>query len=101
MLEVDNQVILPIEITVQLLVSSEDILHSWAVPSLGLKIDTIPECLNQTTLISTWPGLYYRWFSEICRSNHSFIPIVFELGPLKYFEKNDPNQYYKFIKKLN
>lgn len=87
LLEVDNRVVLPIEITIRMLVSSEDVLHSWAVPSLGLKTDAIPGRLNQITLISSRPGLYYGQCSEICGSNHSFIPIVLELVPLKYFEK--------------
>ena len=87
LLEVDNRVVLPIEITIWILISSEDVLHSWAVPSLGLKTDAIPGLLNQTTLISTQPGLYYGQCSEICGSNHSFMPIVLELVPLKYFEK--------------
>ena len=87
LLEVDNQVVLPIEITIWMLISSEDVLHSWAVPSLGLKTDAIPGRSNQTTLISTRPGLYYGQCSEICGSNHSFMPIVLELVPLKYFEK--------------
>lgn len=87
LLEVDNRIVLPIELTIRILISSEDVLHSWAVPSLGLKTDAIPGRLNQTTLLSTRPGLYYGQCSEICGSNHSFIPIVLELVPLKYFEK--------------
>lgn len=87
LLEVDNRVVLPIELTIRILISSEDVLHSWAVPSLGLKTDAIPGRLNQTTLLSTRPGLYYGQCSEICGSNHSFMPIVLELVPLKYFEK--------------
>ena len=87
LLEVDNWIVLPIEITIQILISSEDVLGSWAVPSLGLKTDAIPGRLDQITLISTWPGLYYGQCSEICSSNHTFMPIVLELGPLKYFEK--------------
>lgn len=87
LLEVDNRVVLPAEITIRILISSEDVLHSWAVPSLGLKTDAIPGRLNQTTLLSTRPGLYYGQCSEICGSNHSFIPIVLEIVPLKYFEK--------------
>ena len=57
LLEVDNWVVLPIEITIWILVSSEDVLQSWAIPSLVLKTDAIPGRLNQTTLMSTWPGL--------------------------------------------
>lgn len=87
LLEVDNRAVLPIEITVRVLITSEDVLHSWAVPSLGLKTDAIPGRLNQTTLLATRPGLYYGQCSEICGSNHSFIPIVLELVPLKVFEK--------------
>lgn len=87
LLEVDNRVVLPIEITIRMLISSEDVLHSWAVPSLGLKTDAIPGRLNQTTLIAMRPGLYYGQCSEICGSNHSFMPIVLELVPLSYFEE--------------
>nr|YP_009754623.1 cytochrome c oxidase subunit II [Epomophorus crypturus]YP_009754636.1 cytochrome c oxidase subunit II [Epomophorus labiatus]YP_009754649.1 cytochrome c oxidase subunit II [Epomophorus wahlbergi]YP_009754662.1 cytochrome c oxidase subunit II [Epomophorus minimus]YP_009754675.1 cytochrome c oxidase subunit II [Epomophorus minor]YP_009754792.1 cytochrome c oxidase subunit II [Epomophorus pusillus]YP_009754857.1 cytochrome c oxidase subunit II [Nanonycteris veldkampii]QIP52593.1 cytochrome c len=87
LLEVDNRVVLPMELTIRMLISSEDVLHSWAVPSLGLKTDAIPGRLNQTTLLSTRPGLYYGQCSEICGSNHSFMPIVLEMVPLKIFEK--------------
>nr|AGZ03549.1 cytochrome c oxidase subunit II [Naemorhedus griseus] len=87
LLEVDNRVVLPMEMTIRMLISSEDVLHSWAVPSLGLKTDAIPGRLNQTTLMSTRPGLFYGQCSEICGSNHSFMPIVLELVPLEYFEK--------------
>uniref|UniRef100_F5CAZ7 Cytochrome c oxidase subunit 2 n=1 Tax=Cephalorhynchus commersonii TaxID=103582 RepID=F5CAZ7_CEPCM len=87
LLEVDNRMVLPMQMTIRMLVSSEDVLHSWAVPSLGLKTDAIPGRLNQTTLTSTRPGLFYGQCSEICGSNHSFMPIVLELVPLENFEK--------------
>nr|YP_009754883.1 cytochrome c oxidase subunit II [Plerotes anchietae]QIP52996.1 cytochrome c oxidase subunit II [Plerotes anchietae] len=87
LLEVDNRAVMPMELTIRMLISSEDVLHSWAVPSLGLKTDAIPGRLNQTTLLSTRPGLYYGQCSEICGSNHSFMPIVLEMVPLKIFEK--------------
>lgn len=86
LLEVDNRVVLPIELPIRMLISSEDVLHSWAVPSLGLKTDAIPGRLNQATLVATRPGIYYGQCSEICGSNHSFIPIVLEIVPLKIFE---------------
>nr|YP_010963454.1 cytochrome c oxidase subunit II [Globicephala melas]ACL27330.1 cytochrome c oxidase subunit II [Globicephala melas]ADF29574.1 cytochrome c oxidase subunit II [Globicephala melas]ADZ56094.1 cytochrome c oxidase subunit II [Globicephala melas]ADZ56107.1 cytochrome c oxidase subunit II [Globicephala melas]AEB01848.1 cytochrome c oxidase subunit II [Globicephala melas] len=87
LLEVDNRMVLPMQMTIRMLISSEDVLHSWAVPSLGLKTDAIPGRLNQTTLTSTRPGLFYGQCSEICGSNHSFMPIVLELVPLEKFEK--------------
>ncbi|NP_659366.1 cytochrome c oxidase subunit II (mitochondrion) [Galeopterus variegatus] len=86
LLEVDNRTVLPMETPIRMLISSEDVLHSWAVPSLGLKTDAIPGRLNQTTLSATRPGLFYGQCSEICGSNHSFMPIVLELIPLKHFE---------------
>nr|QCF38226.1 cytochrome c oxidase subunit II [Globicephala macrorhynchus]QCF38239.1 cytochrome c oxidase subunit II [Globicephala macrorhynchus]QCF38551.1 cytochrome c oxidase subunit II [Globicephala macrorhynchus]QCF39331.1 cytochrome c oxidase subunit II [Globicephala macrorhynchus]QCF39357.1 cytochrome c oxidase subunit II [Globicephala macrorhynchus] len=87
LLEVDNRMVLPMQMTIRMLISSEDVLHSWAVPSLGLKTDAVPGRLNQTTLTSTRPGLFYGQCSEICGSNHSFMPIVLELVPLENFEK--------------
>ncbi|BFN15990.1 cytochrome c oxidase subunit II (mitochondrion) [Thryonomys swinderianus] len=86
LLEVDNRLILPMEMPIRMLISSEDVLHSWAVPSLGVKTDAIPGRLNQTTLMSTRPGLFYGQCSEICGSNHSFMPIVIEMVPLQTFE---------------
>nr|NP_944714.1 cytochrome c oxidase subunit II [Inia geoffrensis]CAD87991.1 cytochrome c oxidase polypeptide II [Inia geoffrensis] len=87
LLEVDNRMVLPMQMTIRVLISSEDVLHSWAVPSLGLKTDAVPGRLNQTTLMSTRPGLFYGQCSEICGSNHSLMPIVLELVPLENFEK--------------
>nr|WIF29553.1 cytochrome c oxidase subunit II [Hylomys suillus microtinus] len=87
LLEVDNRMILPMEMTIRILISSEDVLHSWAIPSLGLKTDAIPGRLNQLTLLATRPGVYYGQCSEICGANHSFMPIVLETVPIEIFEK--------------
>nr|AIW80674.1 cytochrome oxidase subunit II [Cheirogaleus crossleyi] len=87
LLEVDNRVVLPTEMSIRMLISSEDVLHSWTVPSLGVKTDAIPGRLNQATLMTSRPGIYYGQCSEICGANHSFIPIVLELVPLKHFEE--------------
>nr|NP_008604.1 cytochrome c oxidase subunit II [Erinaceus europaeus]QEI26333.1 cytochrome c oxidase subunit II [Erinaceus europaeus] len=87
LLEVDNRIILPTNTTTRILVSSEDVLHSWAIPSLGIKTDAIPGRLNQATLMITRPGVYYGQCSEICGANHSFMPITIEAVPLTYFEK--------------
>nr|AKJ76816.1 cytochrome c oxidase subunit II [Cophosaurus texanus] len=86
LLEVDNRMVVPMESPIRMLVSAEDVLHSWAVPSLGIKTDAIPGRLNQTTFITSHPGLFYGQCSEICGSNHSFMPIVVEAVPLKHFE---------------
>nr|YP_010234466.1 cytochrome c oxidase subunit II [Pedioplanis laticeps]QTA72632.1 cytochrome c oxidase subunit II [Pedioplanis laticeps] len=86
LLEVDHRAVIPMESPIRVLVSAEDVLHSWAIPALGIKTDAIPGRLNQTTMITSHPGLFYGQCSEICGSNHSFMPIVIESTPLKYFE---------------
>nr|YP_010758113.1 cytochrome c oxidase subunit II [Elephantulus rupestris]WEW63423.1 cytochrome c oxidase subunit II [Elephantulus rupestris] len=86
LLEVDNRLVLPMETPIRMLISSEDVLHSWAMPALGLKTDAIPGRLNQATLSSSRPGLFFGQCSEICGSNHSFMPIVLEIVPLKHFD---------------
>nr|YP_009170383.1 cytochrome c oxidase subunit II [Conolophus subcristatus]ALE29381.1 cytochrome c oxidase subunit II [Conolophus subcristatus] len=86
LLEVDNRMVVPMESPIRMLISAEDVLHSWAVPALGIKTDAIPGRLNQTTFITSHPGLFYGQCSEICGSNHSFMPIVVEAVPLQHFE---------------
>lgn len=85
LLEVDNRIIVPINAPVRMLITAEDVLHSWAVPSLGVKTDAIPGRLNQTSFITSRPGLFYGQCSEICGANHSFIPIVIEAVPFQSF----------------
>nr|QCS26460.1 cytochrome c oxidase subunit II [Pachyhynobius shangchengensis] len=86
LLEVDNRMVIPMESPIRMLISAEDVLHSWAVPSMGIKTDAIPGRLNQTTFIASRPGVYYGQCSEICGANHSFMPIVVEATPLSYFQ---------------
>uniref|UniRef100_UPI00315D7B9F cytochrome c oxidase subunit II n=1 Tax=Millerichthys robustus TaxID=2588674 RepID=UPI00315D7B9F len=86
LLETDHRMIIPTESPVRILISADDVLHSWAVPSLGIKMDAVPGRLNQTAFIVSHPGVFYGQCSEICGANHSFMPIVVEAIPLKYFE---------------
>nr|YP_010620192.1 cytochrome c oxidase subunit 2 [Dipterosiphonia australica]WAX04228.1 cytochrome c oxidase subunit 2 [Dipterosiphonia australica] len=78
LLEVDNRMVLPIQTHIRIIVSAADVLHSWAVPSLGIKCDAIPGRLNQASLFIKREGLYYGQCSEICGINHGFMPIVIE-----------------------
>ena len=87
LLDVDNRVILPINNQIRILVSATDVLHSWTVPSLGVKIDASPGRLNQTNFFINRPGLFFGQCSEICGANHSFIPIVIESIPTNHFIK--------------
>lgn len=77
-LDVDNRVVIPTGLSTLVMITSADVLHSWAVPSLGVKADAVPGRLNYVTLSPTGCGVYYGQCSELCGSNHSFIPIVLE-----------------------
>jgi cytochrome c oxidase subunit 2 len=85
LLDVDNRAVLPVHTQVRILISSADVLHSWTVPSLGVKADAVPGRLNQVKFISQRPGLYFGQCSEICGANHRFIPIVVERVNLRTF----------------
>jgi cytochrome c oxidase subunit 2 len=76
LLEVDNRVILPINTHIRLLVTAADVLHSWSVPSFGIKVDACPGRLSQASLFIKREGVYYGQCSEICGVNHGFMPIV-------------------------
>nr|YP_010303529.1 cytochrome c oxidase subunit II [Phyllonorycter ringoniella]ULF47725.1 cytochrome c oxidase subunit II [Phyllonorycter ringoniella] len=85
LLEVDNRIILPIKTQIRIMITSSDVIHSWTVPSLGVKMDANPGRLNQTNFFINRPGLYYGQCSEICGANHSFMPIVIESILMKNF----------------
>jgi cytochrome c oxidase subunit 2 len=78
LLEVDNRLVLPINTHVRILVTGADVLHSFAVPALAVKMDAVPGRLNQTGVFIKRPGIFYGQCSEICGANHSFMPIVIE-----------------------
>lgn len=78
LLEVDERLVLPTNTLVRVLVTASDVLHSWSVPSFGIKIDAIPGRLNQVWLTINREGVYYGQCSELCGVAHSFMPIVVE-----------------------
>nr|YP_009312428.1 cytochrome c oxidase subunit II [Vanmanenia hainanensis]QRE78531.1 cytochrome c oxidase subunit II [Vanmanenia hainanensis]BAV71994.1 cytochrome c oxidase subunit II [Vanmanenia hainanensis]BAV72007.1 cytochrome c oxidase subunit II [Vanmanenia hainanensis] len=86
LLETDHRMVVPMESPIRILVSAEDVLHSWALPAMGVKMDAVPGRLNQTAFIASRPGVFYGQCSEICGANHSFMPIVVEAVPLSHFE---------------
>nr|AZF98999.1 cytochrome c oxidase subunit II [Megalodontes cephalotes] len=85
LLETDHRIIIPINTQIRMLTTSMDVIHSWAMPSLGIKIDAIPGRLNQIFLYINRPGIFFGQCSEICGMNHSFMPIVIESIPPKNF----------------
>nr|BAH59376.1 cytochrome oxidase subunit II [Helcyra superba] len=85
LLDVDNRIILPMNNQIRVLITATDVIHSWTVPSLGVKVDANPGRLNQTSFFINRPGLFYGQCSEICGANHSFMPIVIESISIKNF----------------
>nr|ATG83190.1 cytochrome c oxidase subunit II [Olidiana sp. 15062716] len=78
LLETDLQMILPYNTQIRILTSSLDVIHSWTIQSLGIKIDASPGRINQANMYINKPGIYYGQCSEICGTNHSFMPIMLE-----------------------
>nr|YP_008593433.1 cytochrome c oxidase subunit II [Champsodon cf. snyderi CBM-ZF 10876]BAN83375.1 cytochrome c oxidase subunit 2 [Champsodon cf. snyderi CBM-ZF 10876] len=86
-LDCDNRMVVPVGCPIRMLITSEDVIHSWAVPALGVKMDAVPGRLNQTTFNALRPGLYFGQCSEICGANHSFMPITVEVVSVETFNK--------------
>nr|YP_010936430.1 cytochrome c oxidase subunit II [Agetocera filicornis]WKW54883.1 cytochrome c oxidase subunit 2 [Agetocera filicornis] len=87
LLDVDNRITIPFESSIRMIVTAADVIHSWTIPSLGVKIDATPGRLNQITFSLNRSGLFYGQCSEICGANHSFMPIVLESISSNYFSK--------------
>lgn len=69
---------LPSQTHIRVIISAADVLHSWAIPSLGVKCDAVPGRLNQVSLFIQREGVFFGQCSELCGTNHGFIPIVVE-----------------------
>jgi cytochrome c oxidase subunit 2 len=74
-LSTDNPVILPVDTNIQVIVTAADVIHSFAVPSFGIKTDAVPGRLNETWVRIDKPGVYYGQCSELCGTNHAYMPI--------------------------
>lgn len=83
LIDVDNRVVIPVQEHIRALITSADVLHSWALPALGVKIDAIPGRLNQFVFIVMIHSVIHGQCREICGVNHSFIPIVLEAVSLQ------------------
>lgn len=93
LLDVDNKLIVPVDCHIRLIVTGADVLHSFAVPSLGLKLDGVPGRLNQVSFLAERPGTFYGQCSEICGIYHGFMPIVVEaVSPPDFLLWIDSNQ---------
>nr|YP_009373405.1 cytochrome c oxidase subunit II [Neostylopyga rhombifolia]AQD17626.1 cytochrome c oxidase subunit II [Neostylopyga rhombifolia] len=93
LLDVDNRAALPMNTFIRIIVTAADVLHSWTIPSLGVKADATPGRLNQVSFLINRPGILYGQCSEICGANHSFMPIV--------IESISTNNFINWIIKMN
>jgi cytochrome c oxidase subunit 2 len=87
LLEVDNRTVLPLITNVRLVITRRDVLHSWALPRIGLKVDANPGRLNIINFFRPVVGLFYGQCREICGANHSFIPICVEVTNFFLFKE--------------
>jgi len=78
LLDVDNRVLIPVDTHVRFIVTAKDVIHDWAVPSLGVKIDAVPGRLNQVSVLAQREGVFYGQCSELCGVYHGFMPIAVE-----------------------
>ncbi len=85
LLTVDNPLVIPANTNIQILITAGDVLHSWAVPSMGIKTDAVPGRLNETWVNVKEPGTYRGQCSEICGSGHGFMPTVVRVLPKAEF----------------
>nr|AML25642.1 cytochrome c oxidase subunit II [Staphylinidae sp. BMNH 1274706] len=85
LLDVDNRISIPYNSQIRMMITAADVLHSWTIPSISVKIDATPGRLNQTSFFINRTGIFYGQCSEICGANHSFMPIVLESISPKYF----------------
>jgi cytochrome c oxidase subunit 2 len=85
LLDVDNRVVLPVDTHIRFVVTGADVIHDFAVPALGLKIDANPGRLNQTSLLVQREGVYYGQCSELCGVYHGFMPICIEAVSLEKY----------------
>ena len=87
LLETDNKLYLPSWTQIHFLIASDDVIHSWAVPSFGVKVDATPGRLNQVAINIYREGDFYGQCSELCGVNHGFMPIAIRVVPLNEFKE--------------
>ncbi|MGR6329122.1 cytochrome c oxidase subunit II [Sphingomonas sp. XXL09] len=85
LLAADNRIVLPVGVPIRLITTSQDVIHSWAVPAFWIKLDAVPGRLNETSFTIKQPGLYFGQCSELCGARHAFMPIAVEAVPPAQF----------------
>lgn len=78
LLAADNRVVLPVGVPIRLITTATDVIHSWALPAVWVKLDAVPGRLNETSFIIEKPGVYFGQCSELCGARHGYMPITVE-----------------------
>jgi cytochrome c oxidase subunit 2 len=86
LLTTDTKVVVPVNTNVRMLITADDVLHSWAIPAFGVKLDAVPGRVNETWFRATREGTFYGQCSELCGVNHGFMPIMVEVVSKEAFE---------------
>jgi cytochrome c oxidase subunit 2 len=87
LLATDNHIVLPVDTTVRIQTTADDVIHSWSIPALGVKIDAFPGRLNETWVKIDKPGIYFGQCSQLCGINHGFMPIEVEAVSKEQFAR--------------
>ena len=87
LLGTNNHVVVPVGKTVRILTTGADVIHSWAIPAFGVKIDAVPGRINQTWFKADKEGMYYGECSELCGARHAFMPITVEVVSQEKFDQ--------------
>ena len=98
LLETDNHVVVPVNKVVKVLITANDVLHAWAVPSFGVKRDAVPGRINETWFKAEKEGVYYGQCSELCGSRHAFMPITVRVVSDKQYSEWLKESKIKFAK---
>ncbi|WP_093333626.1 cytochrome c oxidase subunit II [Sphingomonas rubra] len=85
LLATDNRIVLPVGVPIRLITTSNDVIHSWAVPAFWIKLDAVPGRLNETSFTIEKPGLYFGQCSELCGARHAYMPIAVQAVPAPQF----------------
>ncbi|MDB3888285.1 cytochrome c oxidase subunit II [Candidatus Pelagibacter sp.] len=100
LLTVDHQVVVPVNKVVKVLITANDVLHAWALPSFGVKRDAVPGRINETWFKADKEGTYYGQCSELCGIKHAFMPITVKVVSDEEYQEWLSDAKIKFAKEI-
>ena len=100
LLAVDNELVVPVNKVIKVMITANDVLHAWALPSFGVKRDAVPGRINETWFKAEKVGTYYGQCSELCGIKHAFMPIEVRVVTDEEYEKWLLEAKVKFAKEI-